>query len=69
MRFPFFEFVVGFLDFGFADQVLLDLLHCAQISPWLFHSWREKVPFRRWVPSGRLAGPTEKPFLRPLAFI
>ena len=34
-----------------------------------FSIWAEQSPLRRCVPSGRLAGPTEKPFLSHFARI
>ncbi len=61
-RFSFFELAVGSFDLGFPDEVLLDLLDCGWVSLWVCLC-AEALPFRRWVPSGRLAGPTEKPFL------
>lgn len=62
----FFELAVGFLDLGFPYEVLLDLLDCPEVRLWI--SVRAEIlPLRRWVPSGRLAGPTENPFLSFLA--
>lgn len=57
------DFVVGPFDFGLADEIILNLLDCAELAIRIAHCVRLLLPFRLYVPSGRFAGPTEKPFL------
>ena len=67
-RFCLLELAVGFLDLGFPYEILFDFLDCGLISQ-VFYVWAEKVPLRRCVPSGKLAGPTENPFLGDLIIV
>jgi len=63
------NFDVLFADFGFMDEVFLDLLDCGRQL--LVTVCKVKlgypIPLRLYVPSGRLAGPTENPFFCLLA--
>jgi hypothetical protein len=45
------------------DEVALDLLNWTVVSKADFADREKDVPFLRYCPSGRFAGPTEKGFL------
>ena len=57
-----FQLGIGALELGFVDEILFDLLYCSRVSNQVAGMGRSiSVPLRRCVPSGRFAGPTEKP--------
>ena len=58
----FLDLAVGLLDYCFSYEILLYLLHCVSISRGQVFC-QSIIPLRLCVPSGRLSGPTEKPFL------